>query len=235
MAAPSTSRRPRTGAFRQPAFLIIAGKRRYYCLPANSSAAVKQDRVIGKDRIVPSARLRFLLMSSVSNTGVGPAARNLRLQKLSVPSQRRERAAVDQKQTRSGTQFAADHSQSGPRRSATANSTRSIQGAIAGNGRTEAYEKIYEFASRRVSIDDFVNEVQRRFSNATSGLRVNVSLRSSGFTAAKSPGATSSPPAISSFTIGANFCASYAVEALTRPTYHQADFPRQRQRVSCAA
>jgi len=46
-----------------------------------------------------------------------------------------------------------------------------IQGAIAGNGRTEAYEKIYQSSAVGVSIDDFVAELQRRFASATSGLK----------------------------------------------------------------
>jgi len=36
-----------------------------------------------------------------------------------------------------------------------------------GHGRTEAYEKIYESQAVGVSIDDFVDQVQRRFANAT--------------------------------------------------------------------
>src|SRR5207244_8843799 len=46
-----------------------------------------------------------------------------------------------------------------------------LQSAIAGNAHTEAYEKIYQSGAVGVSIDDFVAEVQRRFSGATSGLK----------------------------------------------------------------
>jgi len=50
-------------------------------------------------------------------------------------------------------------------------SSENLSAAIAGNGRTEAYEKIYESRAVGVSIDDFVNEVQRGFMQATAGLK----------------------------------------------------------------
>jgi len=104
----------------------------------------KQDRVMARTASFPSARLRFLLMSSVSNTGVGPAARNLRLQKLSsIPAFAKERPSIKNKRGL-GRSSRRHHSQSGPAAPPPQISTRSIQGAIAGNGRTEAYEKIYE-------------------------------------------------------------------------------------------
>src|SRR5205807_2251339 len=84
----------------------------------------------------------------------------------------RERAAVGQKQAevwdavRSGT--TARSAPSDPRPQI---SSQNLQAAIAGNGRTEAYEKIYVSQAVGVSIDDFVNEVQRRFVQATSGLK----------------------------------------------------------------
>ena len=42
---------------------------------------------------------------------------------------------------------------------------------ISGNAHTEAYQKIYESGAIGVSIDDFVAEVERRFSRVTSGLK----------------------------------------------------------------
>src|SRR4029077_14671651 len=101
-------------------------------------------------------------------------------------------------------------------------SAYSINGAIAGNGRTEAYEKIYESRAVGVSIDDFVDEVQRRFATATSGLKgervVGVVVAYGGEVAWSDI-----------FASGDLFdhywrklLRSYAVEALTRPTYRQA-------------
>ncbi len=135
----------------------------------------------------------------------------------------RERAAVDQKQTevwdavRSGTTAKAAPAAPPPQISG-----YSIQGAIAGNGRTEAYEKIYESRAVGVSIDDFADEVQRRFASATSGLKgervVGVVVAYGGEVAWSDI-----------FASGNLFdhywrklLRSYAVEALTRPTYRQA-------------
>src|SRR6202040_1479234 len=84
----------------------------------------------------------------------------------------RERAAVDQKQAegwdavRSGTTAKAAPAAPAPRMS-----MQNIQGAIDTNGRTEAYEMIYQSRAVGVSIDDFVEEVRARFARATSGLK----------------------------------------------------------------
>ena len=84
----------------------------------------------------------------------------------------REKAAVDQAQTevwsavRTGTTAKAAPSAPPPMISESR-----LQTAIAGNAHTEAYEKIYQSSAVGVSIDDFVAEVQRRFANATSGLK----------------------------------------------------------------
>jgi len=101
-------------------------------------------------------------------------------------------------------------------------SSDNLRMAIAGNGRTEAYEKIYESSAVGVSIDDFVNEVQHRFSQTTSGLKnervVGVVVAYGGDVAWSDI-----------FASGDLFdhywrklLRSYAVEALTRPSYRQA-------------
>src|SRR5260370_5156666 len=135
----------------------------------------------------------------------------------------RESAAVDQAQTkvwesvRNGTNAKAAPSAPRPQIS-----SDNLQAAIAGNGRTEAYEKIYESRAVGVSIDDFANEVQRRFTQATSGLKnervVGVVVAYGGDVAWSDI-----------FASGDLFdhywrklLRSYAVEALTRPSYRQA-------------
>jgi hypothetical protein len=93
--------------------------------------------------------------------------------------------------------------------------------AIAGSARTEAYEKIYESRGVGVSIESFVVEVQRRFAHATSGLKgervVGVVVAYGGEVAWSDI-----------FASGDLFdrywhklLRSYAVEALTRPTYRE--------------
>jgi hypothetical protein len=96
-----------------------------------------------------------------------------------------------------------------------------IQGAIASNGRTEAYAQIYQSRAVGVSIDDFVDEVERRFARATSNLKgervVGVVVAYGGEVAWSDI-----------FASGDLFdhywhklSRSYAVEALARPTYRE--------------
>jgi hypothetical protein len=152
--------------------LVNRSKRPLLLLAGELVSGGKQDRVIGKDRIVPvgapplpldvfcveHGRWTGVAQFSAANTIVHPSVR--------------ERAAVDQKQTevwdavRSGTTLKAPEAAPAPRMT-----MGDIQGAIATNGRTEAYEKIYQSYAVGVSIDDFVAEVQRRFGAATSGLK----------------------------------------------------------------
>jgi len=214
---------PTTGASVNQLVLINSSKRPLLLLAGELVSGGKQDRVIGKDRIVPVGAPPLPLDVFCVEHGRWTGSSQFAAAKTIVHPSVRERAAVDQKQTevwdavRGGTTAKAAPAAPPPQIS-----TRSIQGAIAGNGRTEAYEKIYESQAVGVSIDDFVNEVQRRFSNATSGLKgervVGVVVAYGGEVAWSDI-----------FASGDLFdhywrklLRSYAVEALTRPTYHQA-------------
>jgi len=214
---------PTTGASVNQLVLINRSKRPLLLLAGELVSGGKQDRVIGKDRIVPVGAPPLPLDVFCVEHGRWTGSSQFAAAKTIVHPSVRERAAVDQKQTevwdavRGGTTAKAAPAAPPPQIS-----TRSIQGAIAGNGRTEAYEKIYESQAVGVSIDDFVNEVQRRFSNATSGLKgervVGVVVAYGGEVAWSDI-----------FASGDLFVhywrkllRSYAVEALTRPTYHQA-------------
>jgi len=214
---------PTTGASVNQLVLINRSKRPLLLLAGELVSGGKQDRVIGKDRIVPVGAPPLPLDVFCVEHGRWTGSSQFAAAKTIVHPSVRERAAVDQKQTevwdavRGGTTAKAAPAAPPPQIS-----TRSIQGAIAGNGRTEAYEKIYESQAVGVSIDDFVNEVQRRFSNATSGLKgervVGVVVAYGGEVAWSDI-----------FASGDLFVhywrkllRSYAVEALTRPTYRQA-------------
>ena len=214
---------PTTGASVNQLVLINRSKRPLLLLAGELVSGGKQDRVIGKDRIVPVGAPPLPLDVFCVEHGRWTGSSQFAAAKTIVHPSVRERAAVDQKQTevwdavRGGTTAKAAPAAPPPQIS-----TRSIQGAIAGNGRTEAYEKIYESQAVGVSIDDFVNEVQRRFSNATSGLKgervVGVVVAYGGEVAWSDI-----------FASGDLFdhywrklLRSYAVEALTRPTYRQA-------------
>jgi hypothetical protein len=203
--------------------LINRSKRPLLLLAGELVSGGKQDRVIGKDRIVPAGAPPLPLDVFCVEHGRWTGSSQFAAAKTIVHPSVREKAAVDQKQAevwdavRGGTTAKAAPAAPPPQIS-----TRSIQGAIAGNGRTEAYEKIYDSQAIGVSIDDFVNEVQRRFAQATSGLKnervVGVVVAYGGEVAWSDI-----------FASGDLFdhywrklLRSYAVEALTRPTYHQA-------------
>jgi hypothetical protein len=211
---------PSAGASVNQLVLINRSRRPLLLLAGELVSGGKQDRVIGKDRIVPAGApplpLDVFCVEHGRWTGSSQFAAALTIVHPSV----RERAAVDQKQTevwdavRSGTTAKAEPAAPAPRMS-----MGDIQGAIATNGRTEAYEKIYISRAVGVSIDDFVNEVQRRFVQATSGLKgervVGVVVAYGGEIAWSDI-----------FASGDLFdhywhklLRSYAVEALARPTY----------------
>jgi hypothetical protein len=209
-----------TGAAVNQLVLINRSRRPLLLLAGELVSGGKQDRVIGKDRIVPIGApplpLNVFCVEHGRWTGVSQFAAARTIVHPSV----REKAAVDQKQAevwdavRSGTTLKAAPSAPAPRMS-----VQDIQGAIDTNGRTEAYEKIYVSRAVGVSIDDFVEEVQRRFAGATSGLKnervVGVVVAYGGEVAWSDI-----------FASGDLFdhywnklLRSYAVEALVRPTY----------------
>ena len=182
----------------------------------------KQDRVIGKDRIVPVGAPPLPLDVFCVEHGRWTGSAQFSTANTIVHPSVRERAAVDQEQkevwdaVRNGTNLKAPAAAPPPKMPAS-----SIQGAIASNGRTEAYAQIYQSRAVGVSIDDFVDQVERRFASATSGLKgervVGVIVAYGGEVAWSDI-----------FASGDLFdhywhklLRSYAVEALARPTYRE--------------
>jgi ARG/rhodanese/phosphatase superfamily protein len=214
---------PTTGASVNQLVLINRSRRPLLLLAGELVSGGKQDRVIGKDRIVPAGGPPLPLDVFCVEHGRWTGSAQFAAANTIVHPSVRESAAVDQVQTkvwesvRNGTNAKAAPSAPRPQISA-----ENLQSAIAGNGRTEAYEKIYESRAVGVSIDDFVNEVQRRFAQAISGLKnervVGVVVAYGGDVAWSDI-----------FASGDLFdhywrklLRSYAVEALTRPSYRQA-------------
>ncbi|MGB2901197.1 MAG: DUF6569 family protein [Candidatus Acidiferrum sp.] len=200
--------------------LINRSRRPLLLLAGELVSGGKQDRVIGKDRIIPAGAPPLPLSVFCVEHGRWTGVSQFAAAKTIVHPSVRERAAVDQKQeevwdaVRSGTTTRA-----APAAPAARMSMRDIQGAIDTNGRTEAYEKIYQSRAVGVSIDDFVEEVRARFARATSGLKdervVGVVVAYGGEVAWSDI-----------FASGDLFdhywnklLRSYAVEALARPTY----------------
>jgi hypothetical protein len=215
--------RPTTGGSVNQLVLINRSRRPLLLLAGELVSGGKQDRVIGKDRIVPAGGPPLPLDVFCVEHGRWTGSAQFAAANTIVHPSVRESAAVDQAQTkvwdsvRNGTNLKAKPA-APPARIAEPN----IQGAIAGNGRTEAYEKIYESRAVGVSIDDFVDEVQRRFASATSGLKgervVGVVVAYGGDVAWSDI-----------FASGDLFdhywrklLRSYAVEAMTRPSYRLA-------------
>ncbi len=203
--------------------LINRSRRPLLLLAGELVSGGKQDRVIGKDRIIPAGAPPLPLDVFCVEHGRWTDSAQFAASSTIVHPSVRESAAVDQAQTkvwdsvRNGTNLKAPAAAPPAQISA-----ENLQSAVAGNGRTEAYEKIYQSHAVGVSIDDFVDEVQRRFSQATSGLKnervVGVVVAYGGDVAWSDI-----------FASGDLFnhywrklLRSYAVEALTRPTYRQA-------------
>ena len=211
-----------SGAAVNQLVLINRGKRPLLLLAGELVSGGKQDRIIGKDRIVPAGApplpLDVFCVEHGRWTGSSQFAAALTIVHPSV----REKAAVDQEQTkvwsavRSGTTAAKPSAAPPPHMS-----MDSIGAAISSNARTEAYEKIYQSRAVGVSIDNFVEEVQRRFARATSGLK---NERVVGVVVAYGSEVAWSDI----FASGDLFdhywhklLRSYAVEALARPAYRE--------------
>src|SRR5437867_10575234 len=161
-----------TGASVNQLVLLNRSKHPLLLLAGELVSGGKQDRVIGKDRIVPVGAPPLPLDVFCVEHGRWTGSAQFAAANTIVHPSVRESAAVDQAQTkvwdsvRNGTN--AKPPAAAPRAKI---SSENLSAAISGNGRTEAYEKIYESRAVGVSIDDFVNEVQRRFTQAASGLK----------------------------------------------------------------
>jgi len=202
--------------------LINRSRRPLLLLAGELVSGGKQDRVIGKDRIVPAGAPPLPLDVFCVEHGRWTGASQFDAAKIIVHPSVREKAAVDQAQVqvwdavRGGTTAAAAPGAPAPKMSA-----RNIQGAIASEGRTEAYERIYQSRAVGVSIDEFADEVERRFTHATSGLKGE---RVVGVVVAYGGEVAWSDIFASGDLFGEywhKLVRSYAVEALARPTYRE--------------
>ena len=202
--------------------LINRGKRPVVLLAGELVSGGKQDRIIAKDRIVAPGsdplpldvfcvehgRWSSGLQFSAANTMVHPSVR--------------EQAAVNQSQTevwdsvRKGTTSNVTAAPSrAPRIEA-----RELNDVVA-SAPTQSYSKIYQHSRVGVSVDDFVDEVQRRFARATSGGKgeriVGVVVAYGGEVAWSDIFASSD--LFHHYWI--KLLRSYAVEALARPTFRE--------------
>jgi hypothetical protein len=158
--------------------LINRSKRPLLLLAGELVSGGKQDRIIGKDRIVAPGSEPLPLDVFCVEHGRWSSGSQFSAAKTMVHPSVREQAAVNQSQSqvwasvRSGTTAAAPQPSAG--RAVTASpriSSAEISATVAGAAPTQSYEKIYKGTSVGASVDAFVDEVQRRFSRATNGLK----------------------------------------------------------------
>jgi hypothetical protein len=211
-----------SGASVNQLVLINRGKRPVLLLAGELVSGGKQDRIIAKDRIVaPGAdplpldvfcvehgRWSSGLQFSAANTMVHPSVR--------------EQAAVNQSQTevwesvRKGTTSNVTAAPSAAPRI----ETRELADVVA-SAPTQSYSKIYQHSSVGVSVDGFVDEIQRRFARATSGSKaehiVGVVVAYGGEVAWSDIFASSDL----FHHYWNKLLRSYAVEALARPTLRE--------------
>ena len=225
-----------TGASINQLVLINRSKRPLLLLAGELVSGGKQDRIIGKDRIVPVGSEPLPLdVFCVEHGRWTGASSQFGASKTIVHPSVREQAAVAQDQqevwnaVRSGTLAkAAPPPSSAGSPGAVASeayapriTTESIQVTIDGAAPTQAYAKIYEGGRVGASVDGFAEELRRRFDRATLGLKgervVGVVVAYGGDVAWSDI-----------FASGELFehywsklLRSYAVEALARPSYRE--------------
>jgi len=213
--------------------LINRSKRPLLLLAGELVSGGKQDRIIGKDRIVPvgAEPLPLDVFCVEHGRWTGSSSQFTASKTIVHPSVREQ--AVEQKQdevwaavaggtTASVAVSAAPSAQPGP---APRISSEALAQAITVEAPTQSYRKIYE--GRRVggSVDTFVDQVQRRFARATSGLKgervVGVIVAYGGEVAWSDIFASSDL----FHQYWSKLLRSYAVEALARPTLRETASP----------
>jgi hypothetical protein len=212
-----------TGASVNELVLVNRSKRPLLLLAGELVSGGKQDRIIGKDRIVPVGAEPLPLDVFCVEHGRWSSGANFSAAKTIVHPSVREQAAVNQTQAevwkavRSGTTAAAPPSAPSPRLDAQAFSM-----TVTNEAPTESYDMLYN-KSRYVggSVDSFVEEVQRRFARETSGLKnervVGVVVAYGGEVAWSDIFASEDL----FYKYWTKLLRSYAVEALARPNYRE--------------
>ena len=165
--------------------LVNRGKRPLLLLAGEVVSGGKQDRIIGKDRIVPPGGEPLPLdvfcvehgrwtggseQFSAANTIVHPTVR--------------EKAAVDQDQSKVWAAVRGDAAaagglvggvgsgaNAGPPASTPMVSADALSHVIASSAPTQSYREIYQSSPVGVSVETFAQEIERRFNRATSGLK----------------------------------------------------------------
>ena len=158
--------------------LINRGKRPLLLLAGEVVSGGKQDRIIGKDRIVPiGAEPLPLSVFCVEHGRWNGGSDKFQAAGTIVHPSVREKAAVDQSQTQvwAAVRGAAPMSSarggsataSRPAAPAPALSQDEVNSVIASNAPTMSYKQIYESPRVRRSVEELAGQLQRRFERAT--------------------------------------------------------------------
>jgi hypothetical protein len=213
--------------------LVNRSKRPLLLLAGELVSGGKQDRIIGKDRIVPTGAEPLPLdVFCVEHGRWTGASSQFTATKTIVHPSVREQAAVDQKQdevwaavaegSTAAVVSAAPGALPAP---APLITPHAITETVTVEAPTQSYRKIYE--GRRVggSVDTFVEQVQQRFARATSGLKgervVGVIVAYGGEVAWSDIFASGDL----FHQYWSKLLRSYAVEALARPTLRETASP----------
>jgi hypothetical protein len=162
--------------------LINRGSKPVILLAGELVSGGKQDRIISKDRIVPPGAEPLPLDVFCVEQGRWSSGAQFSSGKLMVHPSVREKAAVDQEQTkvwaavRNGTTseagVAGGLGSGNPALTAQARlSPQAIGGITGAEAPTQSYQKIYESSQVGRSADPFVDEVQRRFAGRMATLK----------------------------------------------------------------
>jgi hypothetical protein len=218
----SAPRQYETGASVNQLVLINRGKRRVLLLAGELVSGGKQDRIIAKDRIVAPGADPLPLDVFCVEHGRWSSGSQFSAAKTMVHPSVREQAAVKQSQNEV---WASVRAGSTAPRAAAAPAPRiassDLDAAVAGGAPTQSYSKMYEESHVGASVDSFVDQVQRRFTHATSNLKgehvVGVIVAYGGEVAWSDIFASSN--LFDHY--WTKLLRSYAVEALARPTLRE--------------
>jgi len=165
-----------SGASVNQLVLINRGKRPLLLLAGELVSGGKQDRIIGKDRIVPvgAPPLPLDVFCVEHGRWTGSSSEFIASKTIVHPSVR-EKAAVDQEQTKVWSAVAGGTTAAAPPAAATDSRTvlsmSELSTVVREEAPTQSYDKIYKSQRIGGSIDGFVEEIQKRFARATSGLK----------------------------------------------------------------
>jgi hypothetical protein len=215
-----------TGASVNQLVLINRSKRPLLLLAGELVSGGKQDRIISKDRIVPTGAPPLPLDVFCVEHGRWSSGSQFVASKTIVHPSVREQAAVNRDQQNvwdavsSGSLAARSPAATpgAPPPPAPRLSPGAVAESIEVQAPTQSYEKIYERGRVGGSVDAFVDELERRFARATSGLKGE---RVVGVVVAYGREVAWSDVFASSELFGHywhKLLRSYAVEALARPT-----------------